>query len=49
MIVRKVHRLVVVDEDARVLGIISAIDVLRAVPDVEDAMQHAEGERVLLG
>ncbi len=44
MIDRKVHRLVVVDTSARVLGIISAIDVLRAVPDVEQELNGAKDE-----
>ena len=48
MIDRKVHRLVVVDEDARVLGILSATDLLRAIPEVEQALQQAREERVLL-
>jgi CBS-domain-containing membrane protein len=46
MIDRRVHRLIVVDEEARVLGILSAIDVLRGMPEVEDAMKQVSKERV---
>jgi len=47
MIDRGVHRLVVVDGEARVVGLISAVDVLRAVPDVEQVMGQVEKERPL--
>jgi len=46
MIERKVHRLIVVDEDAQVLGIVSATDLLRAVPEIEEALAQAKQERV---
>jgi CBS domain-containing protein len=46
MIERKVHRLIVVDEDAQVLGIVSATDLLRAVPEIEEALERARQERV---
>lgn len=45
MLVRHVHRLVVVDDDGRVLGILSATDLLRAVPGVEDLFDEARDER----
>ena len=45
MIDRKIHRLVVVDEAGKVLGIVSAIDVLRAVPEVKQALGEVEDER----
>ena len=34
MVEQRIHRLVVVDESGRVLGIISALDILRAMPGV---------------
>ena len=46
MIERKVHRLIVVDEEAQVLGIVSATDLLRAVPEIEQALAQAKQERV---
>jgi len=46
MIERKVHRLIVVDEEAQVLGIVSATDLLRAVPEIEQALAQARQERV---
>ena len=47
MIDRKIHRLVVVDDDAQVLGILSSIDLLRAIPDVEKALEKVKDERIL--
>jgi CBS-domain-containing membrane protein len=47
MIDRKVHRLIVVDEKAQVLGIVSAADLLRAIPEVEAALEKVKGERIL--
>jgi len=47
MIDRKVHRLVVVDENAQVLGILSAADLLRAIPEVEAALEKVKDERIL--
>jgi CBS-domain-containing membrane protein len=46
MIERKVHRLIVVDEQAQVLGIVSATDLLRAVPEIEQALAQVKRERV---
>jgi len=46
MIDRKVHRLVVVDEDAQVLGIVSAADLLLAIPEVEIALEQVKEERI---
>jgi CBS-domain-containing membrane protein len=46
MIDRKVHRLVVVDENAQVLGILSSADLLRAIPDVEAALEKVRNERI---
>ena len=45
MLVRHVHRLVVVDEEGRVLGILSATDLLRAVPGVDDLLNEARDEK----
>lgn len=36
MIQQRIHRLVVVDETLRVKGVISALDILRAIPGVEE-------------
>jgi CBS-domain-containing membrane protein len=47
MIDRKVHRLIVVDENAQVLGILSAADMLRAIPEVEAALEKVKDERIL--
>ena len=41
MIEERIHRLVVVDENRRVLGVVSAIDVLRAVPGVDPRLRVA--------
>jgi CBS-domain-containing membrane protein len=46
MIDRKVHRLIVVDQDAQVLGIVSAADLLRAIPEVEAALEQVRRERI---
>ena len=43
MINRRIHRLIVIDSAGRVLGILSAIDVLRALPGI-DAVLDADGE-----
>jgi CBS domain-containing protein len=45
MLTRRVHRLIVVDEEARVLGVISALDLLHVVPGVENAMSRATNEK----
>jgi CBS-domain-containing membrane protein len=47
MIERKVHRLIVVDEQGRVQGVLSAIDLLRALPDVERQRHRVQDERRL--
>lgn len=47
MIDRKIHRLIVVDEKAQVLGILSAADLLRAIPEVEQALEQVKEERGL--
>jgi CBS-domain-containing membrane protein len=47
MLSRQVHRLIVLDEQGRVLGLISAVDLLRAVPGVEDALVAATEEKRL--
>jgi len=45
MIRQRIHRLVVVDETLRVKGVISALDVLRAVPGVEELSEAEAGVR----
>jgi CBS domain-containing protein len=40
MVKRQVHRLIVVDDERRVLGVVSAIDLLRAVPGADSALQQ---------
>lgn len=47
MTTRLVHRLVVVDEAGRVLGIISAVDLLHCVPGAEDWMEEAKREKTI--
>jgi len=47
MIARQIHRLVVVDDSGRVIGIVTATDLLRMLPDVERALEEAEAERAL--
>jgi len=42
---RQVHRLVVVDSAGRVLGSISAVDLLRAIPGVDEALEEAKLEK----
>jgi CBS-domain-containing membrane protein len=44
MTARRVHRLVVVDAAARVVGILSATDLLRAVPGVVAALDEEQRE-----
>jgi CBS-domain-containing membrane protein len=39
MVDQRIHRLVVVDEMLRVKGVISALDILRAIPGVEELIQ----------
>jgi CBS-domain-containing membrane protein len=47
MIARQIHRLVVVDDSGRVIGIVTATDLLRMLPDVEQSLEEAEVERAL--
>jgi CBS domain-containing protein len=43
MMIRKwIHRLVVVDDDLHVLGVISAIDLLHSFPGAKEALQEAD-------
>ena len=44
LIARQIHRLVVVDAGGRVLGTISAIDLLRALPGIDTALAEANLE-----
>jgi len=39
MVEERIHRLVVVDETLRVQGVISALDILRAIPGVQELIQ----------
>jgi CBS domain-containing protein len=39
MVRQRIHRLIVVNETLRVEGVISALDVLRAIPGVEELVQ----------
>ncbi|MBW2579331.1 MAG: CBS domain-containing protein [Deltaproteobacteria bacterium] len=39
MVEERIHRLVVVDETLRVQGVISALDILHAIPGVEELIQ----------
>lgn len=45
MIARQIHRLVVVDASGRVLGSVSAIDLVRALPGVDEALEEAGLEK----
>ncbi len=45
LIARQIHRLIVVDLAGRVLGTISAIDLLRALPGIEEALEEADLEK----
>jgi CBS-domain-containing membrane protein len=45
MIARQIHRLIVVDLAGRVLGTISAIDLLRALPGIDEAREEADLEK----
>ena len=45
MISRQVHRLIVVDVGGRVLGTVSAIDLLSALPGIDEALQEADLEK----
>jgi CBS domain-containing protein len=42
MVQHRIHRLVVVDEALRVQGVISALDILRAIPGVEEQARADE-------
>ncbi len=46
MITRQVHRLVVVDQEGRVLGSISPMDLLCAMPGVDEEMGEARKEKI---
>jgi CBS-domain-containing membrane protein len=46
MIDRRIHRLIVVNDDAQVLGVVSAADLLRAIPEIEDALERVRRERI---
>jgi CBS domain-containing protein len=39
MVRQRIHRLVVVDDALRVQGVISALDILQAIPGVEELVQ----------
>ena len=43
MVTERIHRLVVVDETLRVQGVISALDILYAIPGVEE-LTHPEAD-----
>lgn len=45
LIARQIHRLVVVDIGGHVLGTISAIDLLHALPGIDKALDEADLER----
>ena len=45
MIARQIHRLVVVDVTGKVLGTVSAIDLIRALPGVDEALEEADLEK----
>jgi CBS-domain-containing membrane protein len=38
--------LIVVNDDAQVLGVVSAADLLRAIPEIEDALERVRRERI---
>ena len=42
---RQIHRLIVVDVAGRVLGSISAVDLLRALPGIDEALEEANLEK----
>jgi CBS-domain-containing membrane protein len=45
MVCQRIHRLVVVDETLRVKGLISTLDILRAIPGVEELVQPEKDAR----
>jgi CBS-domain-containing membrane protein len=45
MVGQRIHRLVVVDETFRVQGVISALDILRAIPGVDELVESETGAR----
>jgi len=47
MIERQIHRLVVADLEGRVLGTVSAIDLLRALPGIEEAREEVGLEKTI--
>ncbi len=46
MVRQRIHRLVVVDDALRVQGVISALDILHAIPGVEEPIQPEADARV---
>lgn len=48
MLARRIHRLIVVEASGRVLGTVSAIDLLRAMPGIREALEEAGIEKELL-
>ena len=48
MIARQIHRLVVVDVTGKVIGTVSASDLIRALPGVEEALEEADLEKEFL-
>ena len=47
MITRQVHRLVVVDEEGKVLGTVSPMDLLGAIPGIDKELEEARKDPVL--
>ena len=47
MVRQRIHRLVVVDETLRVKGVISALDILRAIPGVDELVQAETDTRAV--
>lgn len=48
LISRQIHRLIVVETTGRVLGTVSAVDLLRAIPGIEEAIEEADLEKDFL-
>jgi CBS domain-containing protein len=49
MVRQRIHRLVVVDDMFRVRGVISALDILHAIPGVEELVQSEPDNRAVTG
>ncbi len=49
MVRLRIHRLVVVDDTLRVQGVISALDILHAIPGVEELVQAETDVRAVTG